>query len=69
MVIRLESYGHCKRERMIRSLNPLALAVGKVMVDYVFMFLEDEETSKDGLVSAINRSISAGRLYDAQRKT
>ena len=54
---------------MTRSLNPLALAVGKVMVDYVFMFLDDEETSLEYLVDAVNGAINAGRLYDAQRKT
>lgn len=61
----MESYGHCKRGRMTRSLNPLALAVGKVMIDYVFMFLDDEDTSLEHLVDAVNGSINAGRLYDA----
>lgn len=67
-VVRLESYGHCKRDRMTRSLNPLALAVGKIMVDYVFLFIEDEIESKEKLILEVERFISEDRLYYAQRK-
>ena len=51
--VRIESYGHSKRERITVSINPLSYAFNKLMVDYVFLFLENEEESRDKLLEDI----------------
>lgn len=51
----MESYGQCKRERMTQNINPLAHAFNKIMIDYVYMFIETEEISKARLLTEINK--------------
>ncbi|EAS04659.2 hypothetical protein TTHERM_00241800 (macronuclear) [Tetrahymena thermophila SB210] len=67
-VIRFESYGHSKRDRMTQSINPLSYAFDKILVDYVYLFIETEEVSKQKLIKEINRAIQNARYYDATRK-
>ena len=47
-VVRLESYGDSKKTRMQAGVNPLAFAFGKVMLDYVYVFLEKKTTELEG---------------------
>ncbi|KAL4455370.1 hypothetical protein ABPG74_012522 [Tetrahymena malaccensis] len=67
-VIRFESYGHSKRDRMTQSINPLSYAFDKILVDYVYLFIETEEVSKQKLIKEINKAIQNARYYDAMRK-
>ncbi|KAL4503106.1 hypothetical protein ABPG72_014335 [Tetrahymena utriculariae] len=67
-VIRFESYGHSKRDRMTQSINPLSYAFDKILVDYVYLFIETEEVSKQKLIREINKAIQNARYYDAMRK-
>jgi hypothetical protein len=35
-IVRLKTYWNSKKERIVVCLNPLSLALSKIMVDYVF---------------------------------
>lgn len=41
-ILRLESYGDSKKTRMQAGVNPLAFAFGKIMLDYVYLFIEEK---------------------------
>ena len=43
--VRLISFGHSKRTKIVSGINTIAQAFGKMMMDYVYCFLEKKEDS------------------------
>jgi hypothetical protein len=55
-VLRLESFGDSKKSRMQAGVNPLAYSFGKIMLDYVFLFIEEKSDSlKEKIIERIEK--------------
>ena len=65
-VARLESYGDSKKTRMQAGVNPLAFAFGKIMLDYVYLFLEEKTAALEGkMKEKIEKQAEKERYYTA----
>lgn len=65
-VVRLESYGDSKKTRMQAGVNPLAYSFGKIMLDYVFLFLDEKSDAlKQIMKERIQKQASKERYFTA----
>lgn len=63
--VRMESYGHFKRSKIVMGVNQLAYAFDVLLFDYVYLFLEREQEAMENIKKLIKSHIDNCRFRDA----